>query len=182
MLIGAATVGGALRIPADLSELFDLRSAAFFPCLVGVLIMVISFFLGRRALRGDPASPDPVAAAAATIQTRVDSGESSSEMAADGSPAAATPLPEVETEPPRYGRMIAATLLTVVYTYAVFKVGYWLASSVAMLLMALLHTTAGLTRAKVAWLIIACVVTPGVIIEAFRVFLAVSMPGAGGGY
>ena len=183
MLIGAATVIGALRLPESLSELFDLRSPAFFPGLLGLLIIALAFRLGHRALRGQSstendtysgASPDSLPTSILPIPEPA-AVEVAVVPSLAGSPA------EVP-DPPRVWRLIGATTLTVIYAYAVFHVGYWVASSVALILMAILHTSAGLTPRRFAWLILTGLIAPGVVIETFRVFLAVNMPGFSGGY
>lgn len=81
----------------------------------------------------------------------------------------------------RYGRTGLATAVMAVYGAAIFYAGFWPASSVAIVVMALLLTGKPLSRSEKGWLAIVALLLPGLIIIVFNVFLAVRMP-TGGGY
>ncbi len=88
---------------------------------------------------------------------------------------------EPTTDPaPRYGRMALTAVVMIAYTAAIFIIGYWAASSIAIVVMTWLLSAQPLTRRDVVGLLIVALVTPGVIGAAFNAFLAVRMPAGGG--
>ncbi|NGM86279.1 hypothetical protein G5B35_03050 [Parapusillimonas sp. SGNA-6] len=82
--------------------------------------------------------------------------------------------------PPRLGRAFLAAFLLPLYAAAIFALGFWLSSSIAIVVMGLLLSPRRLSRREGLWLVAVAAVVPGLIIWVFDLFLAVKMPVAGG--
>lgn len=78
-------------------------------------------------------------------------------------------------------RTCIATCVMAAYGAAIFYVGFWPASSVAIIAMASLLSSKPFSSSEKRWLVATALVVPGIIILTFKVFLAVQMP-TGGGY
>jgi predicted membrane metal-binding protein len=66
------------------------------------------------------------------------------------------------------------------YAAAIFTLGFWLSSSLAIVAMGVLLSAQRLSRREWLWLAAVAAVVPGLIIWVFDLFLAVKMPVAGG--
>lgn len=90
-----------------------------------------------------------------------------------------TPAASPSTDKPRSLRAGIATFVMVLYAAAIFRFGFWMASSGAIVLMALLLAAKPLSRRELGWLAATALAVPGMIIVVFNVFLAVQMPVGG---
>ena len=77
---------------------------------------------------------------------------------------------------PRYLRAVLGAITLIVYGYALFTVGFWLASSACIFAMGLLLNTQPIQRQFAFTLGIVAAVMPFLVIWIFKLFLAVDMP------